>query len=70
MNLDMYVCNRNVSGQYHKVPHGINATSAKRIASIDISKECGEGKFYSKNYLSLESKILNQHIINFKRISL
>lgn len=33
-------------------------SKTKKIASFDISQECGEGRFYSRNYLGLEFVIL------------
>lgn len=38
-------------------PYGIGSTGAKLIASKDISKDCGKGKLFSKNYLMQEYKI-------------
>ena len=38
---------------------GIECSSAKRCASLDISEECGESKFYSMNYIYKESLVLN-----------
>ena len=38
---------------------GIECSSAKRWASLDISEECGESKFYTMNYVYKESLVLN-----------
>lgn len=44
---------------YHKMPHGLGGSKkVKQIALKDITEECGDGKFYSKNYISHEYLVL------------
>jgi hypothetical protein len=43
---------------YQKQPRGLNVTSAKATALLDISKECGKGKFYSKGYVNYDYIII------------
>ena len=38
---------------------GIECSSTKRWASLDITKECKESDFYNINYICIESLVLN-----------
>ena len=47
------------SAKYHQ--RGLRngeVSKTKKIASFDISQECGEGKFYTRNYIGYESIVL------------
>ena len=42
----------------------VGGNKAKRIAFKDITEECGEGKFYTRNYICIESRIIGLLTIN------
>lgn len=56
MNLNVQKDKRSI--KYFQKVKGFASEKARRIASLDISKECGKDKFYSKNYISLEYIVL------------
>lgn len=58
MNLDIEKSKRNRGISFHKCKGIKNITDAKKIALKDITEECGENKFYTKNYVNIESEIL------------
>jgi len=63
MNLNIEIHKENMTGAFHKAK-GFNCTKSKNYASKDISKECGIDGFYSRNYIGLESKVLQYSKIN------
>lgn len=54
----------------HRIPRGMNISKTKAVAMKDISAECGENKFYTRNYLPIERSVLDLNVINYKRVSL
>ena len=58
MNVDIKKDHRNMTNKFFHKAHGLNMIKTKSIAIKDITKECGEGKFYSRVYISIESKVL------------
>ena len=38
---------------------GIECSSTKRLASLDISEECKGSNFYTMNYISIENLVLS-----------
>jgi hypothetical protein len=54
--LEIQKSNRGKGKYFQKARVGQSKT--RLLASKDISMECGENKFYTKNYLVFESQIL------------
>jgi len=55
-NLDIIKGDRCYTDSFHK--SRVGGTLTKEIAMRDITKECGENKFYSKNYIPIEFLVL------------
>lgn len=59
LNLKIEIDKRN-NGAFFQKNKGIKgATSCKSQALLDITKDCGEGKFFTQNYLNKESRVLD-----------
>lgn len=56
MNLEIEKDTR--SNNCIKMPYGTSSKEARRIAILDITTECGNGKFYTKNYIQTEGQVL------------
>ena len=50
---------RNNGCFFHKNKGIKGATECKYIALKDITSECGEGKFFTRNYINSESQVLD-----------
>lgn len=59
MNLDIEISDRNNGVFYHKNKGIKSSIECKSIALKDITEECGENKFYTRNYVHVESRVLN-----------
>jgi len=59
MNLEIEIDKRNKGGFFHKNKGIKSSSECKRQACLDISTECGEGRFFTQNYISRESKVLD-----------
>lgn len=59
MNLEIKIHKRNKGFCFNKMPYGTSSSEAKRIACMDITLECGENKFYSRNYILREGQVLD-----------
>jgi len=59
MNLDIEIDKRNSGCFFHK-NKGIKSSKECRLQALkDISYECGDGKFYTRNYISAECQVLD-----------
>jgi len=59
MNLDIEIDKRNNGLYYHK-NKGIKSTKECKLQALkDISMECGENKFFTRNYISNECQVLD-----------
>jgi hypothetical protein len=59
MNLQIEKDSRN-TGIFFQKNKGIKgSTECKRQAMLDITKDCGEGKFFTQNYVSRECQVLD-----------
>lgn len=59
MNLEIEIDKRN-TGKFYQKNKGIKGSvQCKRQAMLDITKDCGEGKFFSQNYIGRESQVLD-----------
>lgn len=64
MNLKIKKSNRSAGFYFHKMPR-LGASKCKRLALKHISKECGKNKFFSKNYIQIESKIIQDRFYDY-----
>jgi len=59
MNLEIEIDKRNNGFHYHK-NKGIKSSKECKLQALkDITLECGENKFYNKNYIYCESRVLD-----------
>ena len=60
MNLNIEKHSRKINKGFffHKCKGIKDISSVKSIALRDISEECGENKFYTKNYVNIENRVL------------
>lgn len=59
MNLEIEIDKRN-TGKFYQKNKGVKSSfECRRQAILDITKDCGDGKFFSKNYISIESQVLD-----------
>lgn len=59
MNLEIEINERNNGKFFHKNKGIDGATKCKQIALKDITKDCGEGKFFTRNYINSECAVLD-----------
>lgn len=64
MNLDIKKDHRNMTNKFFHKANGLEMGKTKSIAMKDITKECGEGKFYTRGYIGIESKVLQWTKLN------
>lgn len=50
--------NKKAKGIYFHKSTGIKCTHTKRQAMLGITKECGKDKFFKRNYIGIEFKVL------------
>jgi hypothetical protein len=61
---DIRIHPKNKGHYFHKARLG--QSLCKSIAFKDISKECGKDKFYSMNYLGIESQVLSLKVFDYE----
>jgi hypothetical protein len=59
MNLDIEKDKRNNGSFYHKSKGIKSCVACKSLALKDITEECGTDKFYTRNYVNVESRVLD-----------
>ena len=69
MNTKIYKDKR-ASGMFFQKATGFDCTKAKRQATLDITKECGNGNYYTKNYVAIEYIVLRACSCNVQFISI
>ena len=57
MNLDIYKNSRS-SGRFFHKSRGFDSCKTKQQALLDISMECRNSKYYTRNYLAIEYIVL------------
>jgi hypothetical protein len=58
MNLEIHKSKYAKGIHHHKGPRGFNVHQTKSQAMIDITEECGKGKFYKRFFIGKEHVVL------------
>ena len=68
MDIDLSVEKDRRNNGYHfrKAPSGLDITTARSQAAKDITEECGEDKYFSRNYVNIESVVVSMQLRDFK----